>query len=129
MPSIPITRAVRRDFIADLNGCWIEVPSLDGNVSVHINNGGACEQYEIVNHDFCNLDPGFKNLFQHVCPPPLLGSDPTPGSRYRPVQQSAEQYGSSALIFAGGLLLIISFAMVMYRYNKGTRYIYEPGYY
>ncbi|KAI1662104.1 hypothetical protein F4813DRAFT_396788 [Daldinia decipiens] len=132
MPSLPINRAIRRDFVADRSSCWIEVPNLDGSLSVHLTDGPACEQYELVNHNFCDLDPSFKSIFQHGCPPPLLGADPTTAGRYRPVQQSGqqtgEQYGALALIFAGGFLSIIIFAMVMYHYNMRTRYIYEPGY-
>ncbi|KAI0113267.1 hypothetical protein F4814DRAFT_341595 [Daldinia grandis] len=125
MPNLPINRVTPRDLIANLNDCWIKVPSINGNVSVHIDNGGACKQYEIVNHNFCNLDPSFQSLFQHVCPPT---TDATPSIWHKPVPPSAEEYGTLALIFAGGFLSIILFAIVVYRCNKGTRYVHEPGY-
>ncbi|KAI0849822.1 hypothetical protein F5Y00DRAFT_261268 [Daldinia vernicosa] len=144
MPSLPINRpAARRDPTADPISCWIDVPSADGTKSAHIiNSSNLCKQYSLVNHDFCSLDPNFKAHFRHICPPSpptLLGADhhpTTPGShRYvvEPVrqqqQQSAEQYGALALIFAGGFLSVIVFAIIMHRCNRGARYVYEPGYY
>ncbi|KAI1805325.1 hypothetical protein F4811DRAFT_551967 [Daldinia bambusicola] len=123
MPAIPIHPAARRDDHVDLNGCWIEVPSAEGSVSIQVEDGEICDQYTPApNPSSSTSVPISPGLIMLPAPAPLLADAPGPnfnsnhepnptgaaeepagspgastGFEYRPIQTDAEKSGAVAL--------------------------------
>ncbi|KAI1380307.1 hypothetical protein F4677DRAFT_441622 [Hypoxylon crocopeplum] len=63
------------------NDCTIFVPTAQGTVPIYVTDGHICSEYEARGHDFCALDPSFRDTWENQCIAPapadaVLGPDP-----------------------------------------------------